>query len=82
MKKPSGGGTTVAAASLFDFSNYHPSHPCYSPSNKKIPGKMKDELLLLDNRVRFIGEVTSGSLVINNKKKAALYCVFNSFRLF
>ena len=37
-------GTEVAATSLFDFSNYHKDHPCYSSINKKVPGKMKDEL--------------------------------------
>ena len=37
-------GTELAAASLFDFSNYPPDHLCHSPMNKKVPGKMKDEL--------------------------------------
>ena len=37
-------GTDVTAASLFDFSNYPSNHPCFSPENKKVPGKMKDEL--------------------------------------
>ena len=31
-------------ADLFDFSNYPPNHPCYSVANKKVIGKMKDEL--------------------------------------
>ncbi len=29
---------------LFDFSNYAPDHPCFSNRNKKVIGKMKDEL--------------------------------------
>ena len=29
---------------LFDFSGYDHSHKCYSPVNKKVIGKMKDEL--------------------------------------
>ena len=37
-------GSTVNAASLFDFSNYPPQHPCFSKEFKKVPGKMKDEL--------------------------------------
>ena len=32
------------AAGLFDFSNLPHDHPCYSSANKKLPGKMKDEL--------------------------------------
>ena len=31
-------------AGLFDFSNYPKKHFCYSSVNKKVPGKMKDEL--------------------------------------
>ena len=34
----------VKASSLFDFSNYPSNHPCFSKDNKKVPGKMKDEL--------------------------------------
>ena len=37
-------GTEIAASSLFDFSNYPSEHPCHSTTNKKVPGKMKDEL--------------------------------------
>ena len=29
---------------LFDFSGYPKEHPCYSAVNKKVLGKMKDEL--------------------------------------
>ena len=29
---------------LFDFSGYPKDHPCYSSENKKVIGKMKDEL--------------------------------------
>ncbi len=29
---------------LFDFSGYPKDHPCYNPINKKVLGKMKDEL--------------------------------------
>ena len=38
-----GDGAGVAA-DLFDFSNYHKDHFCSSSKNKKVPGKMKDEL--------------------------------------
>ena len=34
----------VKAASLFDFSNYPSNHSCFSKDNKKVPGKMMDEL--------------------------------------
>ena len=27
----------------YDTSNYPPDHPCYSKTNKKLPGKLKDE---------------------------------------
>ena len=37
-------GTEIPASSLFDFSNYPSDHPCYSITNNKVPGKMKDEL--------------------------------------
>ena len=37
-------GDTIAAASLFDFSEYSKEHFCHSVINKKVPGKMKDEL--------------------------------------
>ena len=29
---------------LFDTSNFSPNHPLYSNKNKKVPGKIKDEL--------------------------------------
>lgn len=29
---------------LLDTSNYEEGHPLYSITNKKVPGKMKDEL--------------------------------------
>jgi hypothetical protein len=29
---------------LFDTSDYQKDHPCYSTTNKKVPGKMKDEM--------------------------------------
>ena len=29
---------------LFDFSGYPRQHPCFSYKNKKVIGKMKDEL--------------------------------------
>lgn len=29
---------------LYDFSDYDKAHPCYSASNKKVIGKMKDEM--------------------------------------
>jgi hypothetical protein len=31
-------------ANLFDFSDYPPNHPLYSVQNKKVMGKMKDEM--------------------------------------
>ena len=41
-------------ADLYDASNYSPSHPLYSPANKKIIGKFKDETAFVPI-VEFVG---------------------------
>ena len=74
------------AADLFDFSNYPKMHFCYSSTNEKVPGKMKDELggnVLLE----FIGlrakaySYLKWILFPNAKKKENLYDILEDKRL-
>lgn len=56
----------------FDFSDYPKDHPCFSTANKKIPGKMKDELnseLILEF-VAVRAKLYSVLTETGNKKKA------------
>ena len=42
------------AKDIFDFSNYSPAQPNFSDSNKKVPGKFKDEMGVVPIKV-FVG---------------------------
>jgi len=56
----------------FDFSDYPRDHPCFSATNKKVPGKMKDELngeLILEF-VAVRAKLYSVLTETGNKKKA------------
>ena len=57
---------------LFDFSGYPKEHPCFSNKNKKVIGKMKDELnsLKMDEFVGLRAKSYSVSYESNEMKKA------------
>ena len=57
---------------LFDFSGYPKEHPCFASKNKKVIGKMKDELngLIMKEFVGLRAKTYSVSYRSHEMKKA------------